>query len=349
MSTSPTRPITEDFSSDEAVQRLLKERLRQKLAVGLIVGLIGPQGSRTLAAGASANSARPQVDENTLFEIGSITKLFTAAALADAASRAKVSLDDPLAKFLPLPPDGIGDRTLKELATHTSGLSRLPSGFAWWSNLLRHPRNPYAHYTEHDLQVHLVTLQGKAFPRGGFLYSNMGAGILGNILAAREKMDYAGLIAKRVTGPLQMTRTFLNVPDSEQSFLAQPHTKSLRPTPVWTMSALAGAGGLISCMQDMVRFASAALAETPPLTASMFQPMASSGRSGHSVGLGWMLQTSDAYQVAWHNGGTGGSRSFLALEFTTRRAVVVLSNTPNSLDQLGAQLLLGPALAQNFF
>jgi len=341
--------LIDEPPSSEAIQALLEDRLRQKLAVGLIVGLIDPQGNRTVAAGTSGNPARPVVDEQTLFEIGSITKLFTAAALADAVARGKVTLDDPLAKFLPLPPDGIGDRTLKELATHTSGLRRLPSDFTWSLNLLRHRRDPYAHYTEHDLQVHLVTLKGKSFPRGAFLYSNLGAGILGNILASNEKTGYAGLISTRVTGPLQMSRTYLNLPQSEQAFLAQPHTKSLYPTPVWTMAALAGAGGLLSSMQDMLRFASAALAATSPLAVSMFEPRASRGRQGHSVGLGWMLRDSDTYQAAWHNGGTGGSRSFLGLELTTHRAVIVLSNTSNSVDQLGAQLLLGPTLAQNFF
>ena len=338
-----------EFPSSEAIQNLLQDRLRQKLAVGIIVGLIDPQGSRTVAAGSSGNPARPAVDEQTLFEIGSITKLFTAAALVDAVAHGKVTLNDPLAKFLPLPPDGIGDRTLKELATHTSGLPRLPSGFTWWTNLLRHGPDPYAHYTEHDLQVHLVTLKGRSLPHGRFHYSNLGAGILANILASKEKTDYARLISMRVTGPLEMPRTYLNLPQSEQSFLAQPYTKSLRPTPVWTMAALAGAGGLLSSMQDMLRFASAALAATPPLAASMFEPRASAGRRGCSVGLGWMLRDSEAYQAAWHNGGTGGSRSFLALELTTHRAVMVLSNTPNSVDHLAAQLLLGPTLAQDFF
>jgi CubicO group peptidase (beta-lactamase class C family) len=342
-------PTEEEFPSDEAVQQLLHERVRDRLAVGLIVGLIDPRGSRFLAAGTSGNPARPVVDEQTLFEIGSLTKIFTAAALSDAVARGSVSLEDPLAKFLSLPPDGIGDRSLKELATHTSGLPRLPSGYTWWSNLVRHPRNPYANYSQHDLQVFLVTLKGKAFPRGEFLYSNLGAGILGHILAVREKTDYAGLLARRVTHPLQMSRTYLHIPPPEQIYVAQPHTKSLRPTPVWTMAALAGAGGLLSGMHDMLRFASAALAATPPLLSSLFEPLAPTRVVDRSVGLGWMLRSSDAYRVAWHNGGTGGSRAFLGLEFKIGRAIVVLANTASSLDQFAVRLLLGPTHSANFF
>jgi CubicO group peptidase (beta-lactamase class C family) len=345
----PSLAATKEFPSDEFVQRLLQDRLRQKQGVGLIVGLVDHRGPRFLAAGASGNPARSAVDEHTLFELGSITKILTAAALADAVARGSVSLDDPLAKFLTLPPDGIGDLTLKELITHTSGLPRLPSGFTWLSNLLRYPRNPYANYSQHDLQVHLVTLRGKTLRRGTFLYSNLAAGLLGDILAARQKTDYAGLIAQRVTHPLHMSRTYLHIPPAEQPFLAQPHTRSLRPTSVWTMAALSGAGGILSCMHDMLLFASAALAGTRPLFPSMLQPLANTGREGHRVGLGWMLRTSAAYHVAWHNGGTGGSRSFFALELNTGRAVVILSNTAHPVDHLASHLLVGPTLSRDFF
>ncbi len=341
--------VLPEFPSSEAIQGLLKDRLRQKHGVGLIIGLLESRGSRFVYAGTSGNPARPEIDERTVFEIASITKIFTAAALADAVTRGSFSLDDPLSKFLTLPARGIGDRTLKELVTHTSGLPRLPSGFAWWWNLLRHPRDPYANYSHRDLDAYIKTLKSSSLPRGKFLYSNLGFGVLGNVLAAHENTDYAGLIAHRVTLPLQMSRTFLHVPQSEQPFVAQPHTKSLRPTPIWTMASLPGAGGLLSSMQDMLRFASAALSATPPLFPSMIHPLAKADGTDRSVGLAWMLRATPEYQVAWHNGGTGGSRSFLGLEFKNGRAIVALANTPHSLDQFGASLLLGPTLSANFF
>lgn len=341
--------MMQSLASNDAMQGLLQDHIRQKKAVGLIVGLIDSSGPRFITAGTSGNPARPEVDEQTLFELGSITKVFTAAALTDAVSRRTVTLDDPLSKFFVLPPDGIGDRTLRELATHTSGLPRLPFGFAWWSNLLLHPRNPYANHSRRDLETYLVTLKGKAFPRGLFLYSNLGAGLLANALATGCKCDYARLIEQRVTQPLSMSRTYLQIPPQEQPFMAQPHTASLRPAPVWTMGSLAGAGGLLSSMHDMLLFAAAALAGTPPLCASMFEPLAKAGASGREVGLGWMLRTSDPYHVAWHNGGTGGCRSFLGLDLDNRRAVVVLSNAANSVDQLAVELLLGPDYSSGFF
>ncbi len=338
-----------EFLSNEAIEGLLNDRLRQKHAVGLIVGLLGPQGCRIVAAGTTGNPARPDIDERSLFEIASITKIFTAAALADAVTRGSLFLDDSLSKFLTLPSGGIGDRTLKELVTHTSGLPRLPSGFAWWWNLLRHPRDPYANYSHRDLHAYIKTLKANSLPRGKFLYSNLGVGLLGNVLAAHGNTDYAGLIAQRVTIPLQMSRTFLQIPQTEQPFFAHPHTKSLRPTPIWTMTSLQGASGLLSSLQDMLRFASAALSATPPLFPCMIHPLAKADGTDRSVGLGWMLRATPEYQVAWHNGGTGGSRSFLGLEFKTGRAVVALANSPHSLDQLGASLLLGPNLSASFF
>jgi serine-type D-Ala-D-Ala carboxypeptidase/endopeptidase len=345
----PPDHVAPDFPVLGQIQQLLQERILQKQTVGIVVGLIDHNGTRCISAGASGNPARPIVDEQTLFEIGSITKLFTAAAFADAVARGVVALDDPLSKFIALPPGSIGDRTLKELATHTSGLPRLPSGFTWWLNLLLHPKNPYANYSRRDLDAYLRTLKGKAFPRGKFLYSNLGAGLLGNLLAARENTDFAALISQRVAGPLGLTHTYFCLQSSEQSFVAQPHNRFLRPTPVWIMNTLPGAGGLLSCMTDMLRFASCALAGTPPLFPFMLQPMANTNPAGGQVGLGWVLRTSGGYQIAWHNGGTGGSRSFLGLDLAGRRAIVVLSNSSHSVDQLAIDLLLTGEAAANFF
>jgi D-alanyl-D-alanine-carboxypeptidase/D-alanyl-D-alanine-endopeptidase len=215
-------PVLPEFPPNEAIQDLLNGRLRQKHAVGLVVGLVDSKSTSVISAGTTGNPARPEIDEHTLFEIASITKIFTAAALADAIQRGTLSLEDPLSKFVAFPAGGIGDRTLKELVTHTSGLPRLPSGFAWWWNLLRHPRDPYANYSHRDLDAYIKTLKGNSLPRGKFRYSNLGAGILGNVLAAHENTDYATLIAQRITISLQMSRTFLHIPQSEQPFVPLP-------------------------------------------------------------------------------------------------------------------------------
>jgi serine-type D-Ala-D-Ala carboxypeptidase/endopeptidase len=345
LSAPPFSPNVPEFPPDDEVRQLLQKRIDQKLAIGLIVGLLDSRGPRFVSAGTSANPARPQIDELTLFEIGSLTKIFTAAALADAVAHGSVSLDDRICKFLPLPENGVGNRTLKEFVTHTTGLPRLPAGFAWWWNLLRHPRDPYANYSQRDLYAYLANLNAAKLPRGKFLYSNLGAGLLGDALAVSENTDYANLIARHVTTPLHIERAYLDIPRSEQSRVAQPHNLYLRPTNLWTMSTFPGAGGLRSCMQDLFVLATAALTCTPPFHSSMFQP---SGPD-RNVGLGWMLRHSAAYQVAWHNGGTGGSRSFLGLELQKRRAIVILSNTSHSVDQLAIRLLLGDSLAAHFF
>src|SRR5208282_3564072 len=103
MPTNSRPQIQAEFPPDEVIHTLLQQRLRQKQAVGLIVGLIDSRGTRVVTAGTTGNPGRPAVDEQTRFEIGSITKLFTAAALADAIASGRVALDDPLGKFLPLP------------------------------------------------------------------------------------------------------------------------------------------------------------------------------------------------------------------------------------------------------
>jgi serine-type D-Ala-D-Ala carboxypeptidase/endopeptidase len=349
LSVPPPSSNAQEFPSDDVVRALLQRRIDQKLAVGLIVGLIDSHGSRFVSAGNSGNPARPQIDELTVFEIGSVTKILTAAGLADAVAHGSISLEDPVSKLLPLPANGIGNRTLEEFVTHTTGLPRLPSGFAWWWNLLRHPRDPYANYSQGDLYAYLTNLDVGKLPRGKFFYSNLGAGVLGDALGVSENTDFATFIGRHVTAPLQMNHTYLDIPPSEQPLVAQPHDKYLRPTNLWTIAILTGAGGLRSCMQDMLLLASAALSATPPFTSSMFQPLAPAGGPDRNVGVGWVLRHSASYQVAWHNGGTGGSRSFVGLELQTRRGIIILSNTSHSVDQLAVHLLLGETLAAHFF
>lgn len=238
----------------ENVDRAALKYMQSKKSVGLAVGVCTGGESHSFPFG-SIGSGKPTVpDEKTIFEIGSITKVFTATVLADMHLRNEVRLDDPVNKFLPhfarLPSREGVDVTLRHLATHTSGLPRLPIN-------LRGTRldaaNPYAHYTVEDLYACLAKSRLERRPGTTSNYSNLGFGLLGHILAKAAGTDFETLVKQRICGPLGMVDTAVNLSEDQLHKLAAGHSGRKR-VPNWDLPALAGAGALRSTLRDMLRF-----------------------------------------------------------------------------------------------
>jgi CubicO group peptidase (beta-lactamase class C family) len=258
---------------------------------------------------------------DAVFEIGSITKAFTGTLLADMALEGLVAFDDPVARYLPEAPPGI---TLEHLATHTSGLPRLPKGLR-----LRERKDPYAML---DLRAAIPRTKPKRPPGGRAVYSNYGMGLLGYALALRAGTSYGELVRERIAAPLNLTHTALDTPG-----LVQGHTRFGRPTPPWKLADLAGAGGLRSTAADLLEFLSLQWRDDIPLAAAAREarrPRAKLGRM--QIGLAWVILPDGT--VA-HDGGTGGFRSFAAANPDTRTAVVVLSNQARGVGRLGLKAL----------
>ncbi len=200
----------------------------------------------------------------TIFQIGSVTKVFTALLLADMAERGEVHLSDPAASYLP-GPAGDGP-TLADLATHTSGLPRLPRGLL--RSALLHPRDPYARYPP----ARLVRDAGRALRAGSpgshYAYSNFGFGLLGYLLGQAAGTPYETLVTRRICVPLGLSDTTFAAPGPPRA--ARGHRRA-RPVPDWRLGALAGAGGLYSTAADLARFLRACLLAPPaaPATASL--------------------------------------------------------------------------------
>jgi D-alanyl-D-alanine-carboxypeptidase/D-alanyl-D-alanine-endopeptidase len=195
-------------STDEIREILVKRIDQQKQAVGIVVGVIEPDGRRIVAYGNLANGDPRTLDGDTIFEIGSVTKVFTSLLLADMANRKEVTLDDPAAKYLPenvkMPERNGKSITLHDLSTHRSGLPPNPS------NLKLNLRNPYAaDYSVNDLYQFLSGYELTRDPGSEVEYSNLDAGLLGRLLAYRAGTDYESLIGTRITGPLSMPDTVL--------------------------------------------------------------------------------------------------------------------------------------------
>jgi serine-type D-Ala-D-Ala carboxypeptidase/endopeptidase len=296
--------------------------------------------------GCLRRDAQDPPDGGTVFEIGSITKVFTGLLLADLAEQGLVGLEDPLASYLPasvqVPTVGGRQLTLGDLASHAGGLPRNPKGTLrrWLGD--RH--NPNAELSIEELYAGLARTRLRRRPGQRVKYSNLGAGLLGHALAGAAGQPYEGLVRERICVPLGMPDTLVTPTSEQTARLATGHTRRGRPAPPLELPALLGAGALRSTATDLLRFLEANLdpARTP-LAAQLERTQRPRLRAAKrvEVGLGWLIAhpPGAAGPVLWHNGGTSGFRSFVAFTRETHTAVVVLSNTARSVDRLGLRLL----------
>ena len=245
------------------VERVLARKARKHM--GLAVGVRHTGTTHTTGRGRVAGDRSNPPDERTIFEIGSITKVFTATLLADMARERLVALDDPVQKHLL---DGVvvpvrgRPITLADLASHTSGLSRLPKGFLLPA-MLRERRNPYASFTVDELHTAIQATKPRRAPGRKVRYSNYGVGLLGHALALRAGTSYEELVAERITGPLGMADTGVEVPEAKLPRFAEGHNRRGRAVPHWDLPSLAGAGALRSTIVDLLRFLDAQLGNAP--------------------------------------------------------------------------------------
>jgi serine-type D-Ala-D-Ala carboxypeptidase/endopeptidase len=330
------------FPSAADIQAIARKGIPIEGKSGVVIGLLSPTGEKRVVAVADV-----PFDGRTLFEIGSITKVFTGILLADMIERGEVRLEDPVAQFLPdgtpVPSRNGKQIRLVDLATHSSGLPRMPSNFA-----PADPSNPYADYSAERLYEFL---RGHTLTRGigeRAEYSNIGVGLLGHALSRRAGTSYEALVTERILEPLGMANTRIVLRPEDRARLAPGHSPSGMPVPNWDLDALAGAGALRSSTDDMLKFLEANInppenrvgrairaAQTPRVTFN----------DTMRVGLLWLTQkTMFGRTVVWHNGGTAGYRTFIGFDPERRVGVVVLSNRSNSVDRIG-QHLLDPRVA----
>jgi CubicO group peptidase (beta-lactamase class C family) len=340
---------------DNEIRKILVERIdAQQQSVGIVVGVIEPTGRRIVTYGRSAKGDGRPLDGDTLFEIGSITKVFTSLLLTDAVQRKELALADPVAKYLPstvrVPQRSGRAITFQDLSTHTSGLPRLPTNMR-----PKDPSNPYADYSVDQLYQFLSSYELTRDIGQQYEYSNLGGGLLGHVLATRAGMDYETLVRTRITGPLGMTSTSITLSPDMKARLASGHGQMLQPVANWDLPTLAGAGALRSSANDLLTFLAAALGyvKSPlaPAMAAMTAMRRPTGIDGLEIALGWHVLTGNGKEIVWHNGGTGGYRTFIGYDPKARVGVVVLSNagTVAGPDDIGRHLLdtQRPLLAQN--
>lgn len=336
-------PSTRGFPSDAEISRLLQERLRHT-GVGIVVGLIGPEGRRIVAAGASG-SPDGRLDGQTIFQIGSLTKTFTSLLLADMVERGEVALDDPLQKYLP--PDVqliVRGRpiTLLDVVTHRSGLPSMPDNLR-----VDAKPDPIAGYTSTQLDDFLRHFQPTRAPGEKYEYSNLAVSVLGRALARRAGTDFETLLKQRVLRPLGLMSTGIRPERAWGSRMATGHGPYGVPVETPEMVVMPASGSLRSTADDLLQFLAAYLQyASTPLDAAMRRQLSTRSPMEKRSALAWGAQVIDGREIYSHDGGKAGFRSAAVFDLQSRTGVVVLMNsrTDDRPIPLAMHLLAGAAL-----
>ncbi|MEU3606840.1 serine hydrolase domain-containing protein [Streptomyces sp. NPDC035033] len=308
----------------------LAERLRALTGGGFPVAgaVVGPGGTAVASVGAG-----PEAD----YEIGSVSKGVTGLLYADALERGEVTAGTALGELLPLGDAPTAGVTLGALATHRSGLPRLPAAARPWRRtfaLWRHGANPYGEDVAELLDQTRTVRLGAPRPR----YSNLGFELLGHALAAAAGTSYEELVAGRITTPLELGRFYLPAgPAGLRPGALTGTTRRGRPREPWTGEALGPAGGIRADIGAMARLTAALLDGTAPGTAALDPVVPFT--AGTRIGAAWITLRVRDLTVTLHNGGTGGFRSWLGLDRSAGTGVVVLAAAGVSVDRAGFALL----------
>jgi D-alanyl-D-alanine-carboxypeptidase/D-alanyl-D-alanine-endopeptidase len=333
------------------VQKIIDDRVEAKLAPAIAVGIVRKDGTKefyfsgTLQAGGTED-----VDEDTIFEIGSISKVFTTLLMALMQEDGELEFSDTAQSFLPV---GVSMPTKKEilkvngdtsqthitlvnLATHTSGLPRMPSNFK-----PKDPRDPYADYTYQQMYDFLSSYELEGEIGREAVYSNLGMGLLGHILELQSGKSYEELLIAQICEPLGMNSTTTKPRPRDSARVAGAH-RGTTPVSAWELPTLAGAGDINSTLSDMLIFTAANMGQIDtPLDIAMRRCHAPHENKGNSpIALAWQISGQSGAKINWHNGGTGGFASFMGFRPDTGEGVVVLSNsTYRGVDKIGFHLL----------
>ena len=280
------------------------------------------------------------VDEHTVYEIGSISKVFTCILLADEVLKGQLSLEDPVAKFLPehvrMPQRDGKEITLKDLATHTSGLPRMPDNLQPADE-----SNPFADYSFTQLYAFISSYELPRAIGAQYEYSNLGMGLLGHVLELHTGKSYESLVIERIARPLGMSSTAIGLTQDMKSRLAKGHNMQLEEVSNWDIISLAGAGGIRSTSSDMLKFikANMSTADTPLHKAMQLSHEIAYAQEDteFQLGLGWHYTNNNT--IVWHNGGTGGYKAFAGFVKNGNKGVVVLTNSTSGVDELGVKVL----------
>jgi CubicO group peptidase (beta-lactamase class C family) len=335
-------PTTNPLQSaqDKKVDSIAKGYIMKLNTVGMCIGVLKDGVMTTYGYGETAKGNKKIPDQNTIFEIGSVSKTFTATLLAYYAEQHKVVADYPITKYLP---DSVAKNvnlsviSLMMLSNHTSGLPRMPDN---WAATIKDSLNPLKDYKRKDLFSYAKMAKLEGIPGQTYAYSNLGAGMLGAILERVSGKSYEQMVKQVICEPLKMTSTEQHLtPDQKARFVSVYNDKG-EAVKAWDLDALAGAGGLRSTIHDMLLFAQANMSKKDDaLSKAMRQTQKITYDKKPTMGMAWMQEMLGNTPYYWHNGATGGCYSYIAFIPEKGIAVVVLTNSAEDVDPTGDAIL----------
>lgn len=328
---------------DLRVDSLVRPYIQLQHTAGIMVAVIKNGKVETYSYGESKKGEKQLPDaDKTMFEIGSISKTFTAILLADEVIKGKMSLEDPISKYLP---DSIPNMafngvpiTLKTLSNHSSGFPRLPMNLYQKGD---DANNPYQNYDEKRMFTYLKNFKPYREVGVNYEYSNFAVGLLGNILARQNNTNYEQLMTEKICKPLDMKHTKITIQNTDNQYFAQGYDEKGKEAHAWDLNTLAGAGGIRSTTNDMVKYVEANMNKAPKkLQDAIDLTQKTTFSQGQNVvGLGWHFTTGKTHTIIQHSGGTGGFRSFVGFDKERQIGVVVLSNSAEEVAMIGFGLL----------
>ncbi|MFC0117426.1 serine hydrolase [Pseudoalteromonas xiamenensis] len=330
------------FASDihTEIKKAMVERVNYGLSTSIVVGLYDNGNIDYLAYGKTDIQDGKLPNENTVFEIGSITKVMVATLLANQVKLNQLNYSSDVFSLLPADcrSEKLKGITLEMLATHHAGLPRMPTNY----ETPYYKFNPEG-YSVEGLCEYLRNPEDLSAPNSEYAYSNLGFGLLAYILELNTGKSLNVLLKQVITEPLNMHGTAIGIQNVDSNNLAQGHHGQVR-TAYFPNGLLDGAGALLSTASDLMQFLAAHFNGKDPILASLFNETKKPRQvawDGTQIGLGWHIKTVEqAQKIYWHNGSTGGFYSFVGFDEQARKAVVVLANSGgDGNDDLGMAFL----------
>jgi serine-type D-Ala-D-Ala carboxypeptidase/endopeptidase len=353
--------LTTTFKITNQIKALINDLVdKNKTNAAIEIGFIDPNGTQFYGYGKLSNTSNATVDQNTVFSIGSNTKVFTTILLADMVNKGLIKLDDPIEKYLPsnvkVPQYNGHKITIEDLATHTSGLPEFPGNYCpsfdpaktaalhdsvqYRKNLMNCAKN----YTFDQLYQGLSNTTLSREPGSKVEYSTFGTGLLGHILTLKSNMSsFDDLLKNNILNVLGMNDTSIGISDSQKSRIAVGHFNGQELPTLNVSNPIAPGGALHSTMSDMLKFLSANMGliktkldnamqeshliihSTGQLLPNNLQASGQANNIGVYVGLGWFITTNFGHEIIWHNGATvGGYNAYMAFNPITERGVIIL-------------------------
>ncbi len=335
-------PILNFAMSEVEIENIMKKCVDEGHTPGMVIGIIKESGTKFYKYGNMAIDDATPIDENTVFETGSITKIFTSLLFTQMIQNGDVKFDDPIEMYLPkdikLPEYNGIKITLGHLATHRAGFDYMPKNF-----IMNDLYNPFCEYDIKFLYDYLSTLKLEYEPGSRYRYSNVGVSLLGHILSLITNQEFEDLVSDRLLKSMGMENTKVNLTEDMLNRFAKAHIRN-KIVPHWDiLSVFDACGGLHSTPKDLARFIEANLGfyktDVYPILQEAIKTRHPQDLPYLDVGHEWNISYQYKPEIVYHGGATGGHQIFIGFCPETKKGVVVCSNSCSFIYDIGKAIL----------